>query len=519
MTMTAAEFPTIGVPNPCDAPVVGSICGGVKDKLGEAAGAIGGSVLGSIADAVGDAVTKVLVTLGTFWVNIKTPQLDGGAPAPSGTTNPQVEQVMNYVLYISLTVAIGSLIVLGARLSVAQRQGEGERHLSRGGLILVAVIVMSGASAMVSQLAPAPRGAGAVGFLQSELWYYMGAAAIVGIIVGGARMAWEQRAQPGVDVLKAIITLVVVAGCSTTVIGLLTAAADSFSSEVLTSSMACKGESDCFGSEMSKIVGSTALAPQGAFLIIVLGLLVLLASLVQVMMMIVRVGMLVILAGILPLAASMTSTEMGRSWFKKAISWTVAFILFKPAAAIVYATAFRLIRSKTFEGDQLMSVLVGLTLLVLAIFTLPALMRFVTPMVGSMGSGGGGAALAVGGAVASGAMMISRSSGSGGETSAAPTASTGNNASGATSSTGAAPSQPSASPAGGGATPGGGGGGSGGGTPPTTGAGSGAGAGAAAAATPAAGAALVAARSAQQVGSSMNSAASEEGDNNGPSGA
>lgn len=119
--------------------------------------------------------------------------------------------------------------------------------------------------------------------------------------------------------------------------------------------------------------------------------------------------MLVILAGILPLSASFTNTEMGKSWFKKCIAWLVAFILYKPAAAIVYAAAFQLVGTDVFsdDGTGLLAVLTGLMLMVIALFAMPALMRFVTPMVGAM-AGGAGGALAVGAlaALPSGAAAI-----------------------------------------------------------------------------------------------------------------
>ena len=52
--------------------------------------------------------------------------------------------------------------------------------------------------------------------------------------------------------------------------------------------------------------------------------------------------MLILLLGVLPIAAAATNTEMGRGWFKQIIAWLLAFILYKPVAAIVYATAIRL---------------------------------------------------------------------------------------------------------------------------------------------------------------------------------
>src|SRR5690606_38464324 len=126
--------------------------------------------------------------------------------------------------------------------------------------------------------------------------------------------------------------------------------------------------------------------------IIILGLIAILASVVQIILMDARAGMLVILTGILPLSASATNTEMGRQWFKKCVAWLVAFVLYKPAAAIVYAAAFQLTGTDVFtdDGTGLLAVLTGLMLMVIALFAMPALMRFVTPMVGAMTAGGAG---------------------------------------------------------------------------------------------------------------------------------
>ena len=84
---------------------------------------------------------------------------------------------------------------------------------------------------------------------------------------------------------------------------------------------------------------------------------------------------------------------MGKGWFKKNVGWLVAFILYKPAAAIVYAAAFQLAGTNVFQDDGtgFIAVLTGLILMVLALFAMPALMRFVTPLVGAMSAGAGGA--------------------------------------------------------------------------------------------------------------------------------
>jgi hypothetical protein len=141
--------------------------------------------------------------------------------------------------------------------------------------------------------------------------------------------------------------------------------------------------------------------------------------------MVVRSGMLVILAGILPTTAAFTNTEMGKQWFQKAVGWTIAFILYKPAAAIVYSVAFLLMGNNSGQ-DALIGSITGFTLMVVALFALPALMRFVTPMVGAVASGGGTGAGAAVGAMATGAVSLGRSGN--GKGNAAPTpASTQNN--------------------------------------------------------------------------------------------
>lgn len=323
-----------------------------------------------------------------------------------------------------------------------------------------------------------------VGFLQDSLWWYMAAAAVVAVIIAGAKMAWEGRAEPGRELLKSLMTLVVVAGAGLTAVSLAVAAADSFAKWIIDSSL----EGTDFGTNITALLGLSALTGLGAIIVIVLGLAAFVASLVQIALMVVRGGMLVILTGILPLSASATNTEWGRSWFRKCIAWLVAFILYKPAAAIVYATAFRLAGSDVFGGDELMSAISGLVLMVLALLALPALMRFVTPMVGAMASGGAAGGAVAAGAIAAmptGAMRLPRGGGS--NAAGAPAGpSGGSGPSGATGVTGGR------GPAGSnGSSPGGGSPNGGGGPPPAAppaGAGSASGAPAGAtAAAPAAG--------------------------------
>ena len=306
------------------------------------------------------------------------------------------------------------------------------------------------------------------------------------VIIGGARMAWEQRAEPGRETVKSLLTLVVVAGAGVTIVSLLVAAADSFSVWILNGSLSCDVSSDsaCFGENILGLLALTtnpATGALGALLIIILGLIAVLAAIFQIVLMVARGGMLVILTGILPLSASFTNTEAGKTWFKKSVGWLVAFILYKPAAAIVYAAAFQLVGTDVFtdDGTGLVAVLTGLMLMIIALFAMPALMRFVTPMVGSIAGGAGvaGGALAVGAVAAlpSGAASVGRlSTGSeGGSGSSGPSGSGGPSGSpgpsGGSSGVGTAPQKVQSSGGQQATTGGSGGASSGGGAAATTG--------------------------------------------------
>ncbi|WP_336886863.1 hypothetical protein [Arthrobacter sp. FW306-06-A] len=298
-------------------------------------------------------------------------------------------------------------------------------------------------------------------------------------------------------------------------------AADAFSAAIIERSTDGRGFAEAF-TAMAVIHQSDAV-----FILIILGLIGLLTSLVQIVLMVVRGGMLVILAGILPTTAAFTNTEMGRQWFQKAVGWTIAFILYKPAAAIVYASAFKLMDSST-EKDALLGSITGLALMVVAVLALPALMRFVTPMVGAVASGSGGGAAAAAGAMATGAVSLGRSgSGRGNASPTPPSQPSKNGASpggsqgpGGTNGGNAKPSPGSAGVSGAGGVPGKGTTGSPGAV--TAGAGAGtAGTGAASGAAKAAGPAGVAVAVGTQVASRASSAAqqtAQDSTGEGPSG-
>jgi len=224
---------------------------------------------------------------------------------------------------------------------------------------------------------------------------------------------------------------------------------------------------------------ATSLGPLGPGLVFIVAILGIFAALAQVALMLVRVGVLVMLTGVLPLVAAGSGTRTGRATLTRVLSWLLAFVLYKPAAAVVYASAFYLVG----QGSDPLSVLSGLALMVLSIVALPALLRLLTPAVAAATSGGGGGGAVAAGAVvaATGARIVSQRTPAGGGAGSAAGGGAGSGGSG-----------PSAGPSGAGPT---GGPGTKSGSPAGA-AGAGSGAGSAGAVLAVAGAAMTAAEGA-----------------------
>jgi type IV secretion system protein TrbL len=250
-----------------------------------------------------------------------------------------------------------------------------------------------------------------VQFLQDKTLFIVFAMATVAMIIGGMRLAWDARGDSARDLLRSLLTLLVVTGAGTATVQLLAQASDGFALWLVEQSVPAGSD---FGTELGKLVlvaGATGALPPGANLPFVVmmffGIAVFLASLVQVLLMLIRSGMLVLLCGTLPLSAAMTNTEFGRAWFKKHCGWLIAFIAYKPAAALVYAAAFQMMQHNVMPtGGSLTALATGLMMLFLAVLALPALLRLVVPATAAVAGGSVGGAGAGLGAVASGARSI-----------------------------------------------------------------------------------------------------------------
>ena len=274
---------------------------------------------------------------------------------------------------------------------------------------------------------PARANSPIVEFLQSNVLWVAGTIFTLAVLVAAIRTAWEQRAQPLQQLLKATLLFVAVSAAGAATLQLLTQWSDELAEGIIKSVHPDAGTlGDAMGSLVLRGSAGMLTGDQAASLMTMLiGVFVVMAGLIQVVLMVIRSAILILLAGTFPLAAAATNTEIGRAWFKKYCGWALAFLAYKPAAALIYAAAMRMNELQIGQsGNTFVQTATGLMMLFLAIFALPALLRFMVPVTAAVagGSAGMGAAVADPGGMATGAINVGRSAmgrlgGSGGSSS------------------------------------------------------------------------------------------------------
>ncbi len=247
----------------------------------------------------------------------------------------------------------------------------------------------------------------------SDLQVYLLAASVM---VGTVRIAIarhhahaEESAEMGRVLARSVFAVWTAGG----VVFAAARAGDAFSDWVI--SGATHGDAKAMTEFLVDTSSYTAFSPGLILIIAIVGML---GALAMAVMAILRQALLVVAMSLLPLAAAGSGLGSGKQAHDRLWSWVVAFLLWKPVAALVYLVAFTTIDTTPamnpaapLDPDQAQHRLIGLVLLCCAVFVLPALMRLVAPIVSAAGSGGSGAAaagavIAAGAAVASGGKTV-----------------------------------------------------------------------------------------------------------------
>ncbi|WP_235496405.1 hypothetical protein, partial [Streptomyces violaceoruber] len=240
-----------------------------------------------------------------------------------------------------------------------------------------------------------PEGGTGLDRIIGETRWIVAYVAVASLLVAAIRMAYERKGQSMQQAFMGMWKVILVSTLTPVLAALLYQASDAYAQEVYRKAN--------LGENAETILGVTALTSPG--LILIFGLLVMLASFVQIILMYIRLGVLIMLIGTLPIAAAASMTGWGDGWWKKHIGWLIAWLLYKPAAALIIYSATSMTQSRKDPGLE--NTIAGMGMLILSVFALPALLKLIVPATAALGgTSGGTVALNFANSIASGAVSI-----------------------------------------------------------------------------------------------------------------
>ncbi|MDX2601455.1 hypothetical protein PV379_41085 [Streptomyces caniscabiei] len=291
---------------------------------------------------------------------------------------------------------------------------EGGKQFTEGAVVVFAKAIGDGAAEVLKALNgvwlsvdvenPAGNGGGhgqaaagsAIGKIMAEVDWIVAYVAVASLLLAAIRMAVDRKGQSMRQAFMGMWKVILVGAASVPVVTALMKASDAYAKDVYARSN--------LGDKATEMLGVLTLNQPG--LVLIFGLLVMLSSFVQIVLMYIRIGVLIMLVGTLPLAAASSMTGWGEGWWKKHIGWLAAWLLYKPAAALIIYSA----TSMTQDTKNLDQVIAGMGMLILAVFALPALLKLIVPATAALGgTSGGTVALGVANNMASGAVSIAGS--------------------------------------------------------------------------------------------------------------
>lgn len=347
---------------------------------------------------IGNLVTSMV----TSWIRIPMPSLIDESGQYSEDVSPvavdeNLIRIGAYLWWFGLAIAVLCVVVVGVRMVLSMRSGDGSAAFGRLGWVFTGAFVISSASSVVGYVLTQnanTNAAGSVHFIQVSLFQWTAFLALVSVMIASIRTMWNQRGQDMAQLGASLLRLLIVAVSAVTFVSLLDGAFNSFTTGILGAASECdmRGEGDraCLGQKVTFMLVGAETVGTAVPLVKVLGVLMVLLVMVilgvvvllQIAIMIFRSAIIVLLTGMLPLATSFTNTEMGMKWFKNITGWLLAALLYKPVVALIIAAGLRM--SGTFSDnkmDEIMTTVLGLTILLLSVVAMPALMKLCVPAV------------------------------------------------------------------------------------------------------------------------------------------
>lgn len=199
----------------------------------------------------------------------------------------------------------------------------------------------------------------------------------IGLMLAGLRTFMSRSGQAIGTVAKQLFMVVFIASAGSLIAQVFIIGGDAYGQWIINNA----------GLDVTSFVVAVELATKMTGLAIVLGFFGILAVLCQWVLMFIRGALLPLLIGFWPVGAAAAMVESKSKMFDAITAWIIAFIIYNPVAASIYALAWRL----KGGDDGLSGVINGWTLVILAVVALPAILRLVTPAAQAMGKMAGGA--------------------------------------------------------------------------------------------------------------------------------
>ena len=206
-------------------------------------------------------------------------------------------------------------------------------------------------------------------------------AAVAGVLATGFRLVTTQEGRGLVPLGKAFVTAMLTSVCLAGAVDLFQGTVDEWTAGVLRDASSMMNDAW----QHNMLAASQFFALDGP-LALLLTIVVWVCSMVSKIFCYLRAGMLPILVGVAPVWAAMSWTESGRQAFSRIMGWLVAFLLYKPVAALVMATGCAIMSTAGASDD---SEAITLMLTISTIVLLPAMVKLVAPAVASSVAGGG----------------------------------------------------------------------------------------------------------------------------------
>ena len=227
--------------------------------------------------------------------------------------------------------------------------------------------------------------------------------AVIGILIAGGKAMWNARGDDLRLMMQSLARVMIVSTGGSAFIAWMITASDSMAGWILK-----MAQWDKLNVKEALLKDPAAfVASAGAMSIIFSGIMVLVV-LIQWILMIIRALVLPIIVLFWPISEAMNMAA-GVPRFSRASRWILAFLLFKPTVAILYAFAFTLLKSQDGIGGPVMAVAV----VTISIFALPFILKIVMPLSTAIGAGGGGDELIAVGKLALAAAAAGATAGAG----------------------------------------------------------------------------------------------------------